>query len=109
GAGRRDTRLKIRGHRVEVAEVEAALHGVPGVVEAAVEGRSRPEGTRLVAWVARRREDPPDAARLRRALSERVSAAMIPSTFVFVDALPRTPSRKIDRKALPQPGPGRPP
>ncbi len=107
-AGRRDARLKVRGHRVEIAEVEAALLAVPGVREAAVEGRSRPEGARLIAWIAVDRGERLGVARLRRALSERVGEALVPSAFVFLDALPRTASGKIDRKSLPDPGGSRP-
>jgi len=105
--GRKDARLKIRGHRVEASEVEAALLAIPGVREAAVGGRAASEGTRLLAWVAR---DPgaPGLAALRRALAERLPAAQVPTAFVFLDALPRTPSGKIDRNALPDPPAERP-
>ncbi len=107
-AGRRDARLKVRGHRVEIAEVEAALLALPGVREAAVEGRNRPEGARLIAWIAVDPRERLGVARLRRALSARVGDALVPSAFVFLDALPRTASGKIDRKSLPEPGGSRP-
>ena len=106
--GRRDSRVKVRGHRVETAEVEAALLALPGVREAAVEGRQGTGGVRLAAWVAL---DPGTArtiGALRRALSRRMPASMIPSAFVFVDALPRTLTGKVDRRALPEPGAARP-
>jgi amino acid adenylation domain-containing protein len=107
-AGRRDARVKVRGHRVETGEVEAALLAVGGVREAVVEGREGPGGIRLTAWVA---SSPGGALRigpLRRALSRRLPASMVPSAFVFLDALPRTPTGKVDRPALPQPGAARP-
>ena len=106
--GRKDARVKIRGHRVEVAEVEAALLAVEGVREAAVGGREKSEGTRLVAWVVRRPERPPSIATLRRALASRLPASMMPSAFVFLSSLPRTASGKVDRAALPAPNSTRP-
>ena len=106
--GRRDARWKIRGHRVEAAEVEAALLAVPGVREAAVEGREKAAGVRLTAWVAGDPGGAPKIGALRRALSRRLPASMIPSAFVFLDALPRTPTGKVDRPALPEPGAARP-
>lgn len=108
-AGRKDARLKVRGHRVETAEVESALLGVAGVREAAAGGVETPQGTRLAAWVVRRPENPPTLSALRRSLEERLPASMCPSAFVFLDALPRTPSGKVDRAALPAPPAGRPP
>jgi amino acid adenylation domain-containing protein len=105
--GRTDSRLKIRGHRVETAEVEAALLGIPGVREAAVGGRPTAGGTRLAAWVARA-PGAPGIPELRRALAERLPAPQIPTVFVFLEALPRTPSGKIDRRALPDPPSDRP-
>jgi amino acid adenylation domain-containing protein len=107
-AGRKDARLKVRGHRVEIAEVEAALLSVPGVREAAVEGRNRPEGSRLVAWIVLDHRERVGVVQLRRALSERLGDALVPSAFVFLDVLPRTASGKIDRKSLPEPGGSRP-
>lgn len=107
--GRRDARLKVRGHRVETAEVEAALLAVPGVGEAAVGGMESPEGMRLIAWVVRSAADHPGIGELRRALSERLPGPMVPSSFVFLAALPRTPTGKVDRQALPKPGGSRPP
>ncbi len=108
-AGRKDARLKVRGHRVETAEVESALLDVAGVREAAAGGFETPRGTRLAAWVVRRTENPPTLSALRRSLEQRLPASMCPSTFVFLDALPRTPSGKVDRAALPAPPSGRPP
>jgi len=108
-AGRKDARLKVRGHRVETAEVESALLAVEGVREAVAGGLETPRGTRLAAWVIRRPENPPTLSALRRSLEERLPASMCPSAFVFLDALPRTPSGKVDRAALPAPPAGRPP
>ncbi len=107
-SGRKDVRLKIRGHRVETQEVEAALQEVPGIREAAVGGRSLPDGTQLVAWLACRGEHPPRIGDLRRALASRLPAFMVPSAFVFLEALPRTATGKLDREALPDPAGERP-
>lgn len=107
-AGRKDARLKIRGHRVETLEVEAALLEVPGIREAAVGGRSRPDGTQLVAWLACRGEDRPGIGDLRLALARRLPEFMVPSVFVFLEALPRTATGKVDRDVLPDPAGERP-
>ena len=107
--GRKDARVKVRGHRVETAEVEAALLAVPGVAEASVAGREVPDGTRLTAWVVRGSPDSPGIGELRRALAEKLPPYMVPSSFVFLAALPRTPTGKVDRQSLPEPGRARPP
>jgi amino acid adenylation domain-containing protein len=91
--GRVDEQVKIRGVRVEPGEVEAALRRQPDVREAAVLVR---EG-RLVAYVVAPAADP---RALRAALEEVLPEAMIPTAFVPVPELPRTPSGKLDRRAL---------
>src|SRR6266545_2991597 len=93
--GRLDHQVKIRGFRIELGEVEAALLAVPGVREAVVMAR---EGS-LVAYVAPAQ---PEEA-LREALRARLPAPFVPSFFVMLEALPRTPNGKVDRKALPAP------
>jgi amino acid adenylation domain-containing protein len=106
--GRKDLQVKLRGYRIEPAEVEAALVGVPGVREAAVAARQTPRGNQLVAWVVRREPGRPDVAGLRGALRNRLPAYMVPSVFAFPDALPRMPNGKVDRGALPDPSRERP-
>ncbi|MGD2116692.1 MAG: condensation domain-containing protein, partial [Acidobacteriota bacterium] len=103
------------GFRIELGEVEAALAALPEVAEAAAGVRgTEAADRRLVAWVvpsALGAADPVDPAgladALRRALKERLPSSMIPSAFVVLEALPRTPSGKVDRKALPEPDPGK--
>jgi amino acid adenylation domain-containing protein len=106
--GRSDDQVKLRGYRIEVGEIEAALRHHEGVVEAAVALREDvPGDQRLVAYVVARRvgEAAPELSagelqqRLRRVLPE----YMLPSTFVMLDALPSLPNGKVDRRALPAP------
>lgn len=107
--GRLDDRIKIRGHSVEVAEVEDALVAGGELVEAAVAAHASPAGsTRLVAYAVAREGSNPSVATIRARLAETLPDFMIPSTIVLVDRLPRTPSGKVDRGALPAPEPARP-
>ncbi len=101
--GRLDQQLKIRGWRVEPGEVEAALLEHPAVSAASVLGQSlEGSGTRLVAYVEGcSRSDPPAAAELRDFLVGLLPPPLIPGHFVSLEALPRLPSGKVDRKALP--------
>ena len=101
--GRKGSRLKIRGHRVEVGEVEGVLLAVPGVREAVVDARDRAEGERLIAWIAREGPSLPSNAEIDAALSRALPAYMTPKELVFLDRLPRTQSGKVDRQALPDP------
>lgn len=107
--GRRDARARIRGHSVELADVEEALLALPSVREAAVAAPCGADGEpRLVAWVVPAAAAPTVSA-LRRELAERLPAPMVPTRFVLVGGLPLHASRKLDRGALPAPGPERPP
>jgi amino acid adenylation domain-containing protein len=102
--GRTDFQVKLRGLRIEPGEIEAALTAEPAVREAVVSVRPGPTGDpRLVAWVvaAEGRRIAPDA--LRDALGRRLPQHMVPAAFVVMEALPLTPSGKVDRKALPDP------
>jgi amino acid adenylation domain-containing protein len=99
--GRVDGQVKVRGFRVEVGEVEAALATHPGIHEAAVVAEDeRDSRRRLVAFVVARDAAAPSAGELREHLGVRLPAYMIPSAYVFLSALPLTPSGKIDRRAL---------
>ena len=97
--GRVDRQVKLRGFRVELGEIESALAKLPGVREAAVavhQGGLRGDGVGvLTAWVEAER-----SADWRRELAERLPSYMVPSVVVEVGALPRTPSGKLDRRAL---------
>jgi amino acid adenylation domain-containing protein len=99
--GRRDRQVKIQGFRVELAEIEAALTQHPAVREAAATVCETEDGAQRVNvhWVAAGDPGPAPAA-LRAFLRERLPAHMIPSALLRVDALPLTPSGKLDRTAL---------
>jgi amino acid adenylation domain-containing protein len=99
--GRADDQIKVRGHRVEPAEVEATLARCEGVDDAAVvEGTMPDGGARLVGVVVPDREPPVPARDLRAALARVLPTYMVPSAFVTVDRLPLTPNGKVDRVAL---------
>ncbi|WP_239571871.1 non-ribosomal peptide synthetase, partial [Streptomyces sp. G44] len=122
--GRADQQVKIRGYRIEPGEIEAALHGHPGVGAAAVGVYEDTAGTRrLVAHVVGtgtgagtgpgtgagtgtgERATPPPAADLRAYLEGLLPAHMVPAAYVPMAALPLTANGKLDRRALPAPGP----
>jgi amino acid adenylation domain-containing protein len=98
--GRVDGQIKLRGMRIELGEIEVALREQPGVSDAAVAVREiSPDDKRLVGYLA----GAPDVAALRTTLKARLPDHMVPTAFVVLDALPRTGSGKIDRRAFPEP------
>jgi len=103
--GRRDRQVKLRGYRIELAEVEAALNGCSGVAGAAVMLREdAPGGRALAAYAAAERgATRPTADGLRAELQERLPGYMTPAFIAVLDALPLTPNGKVDYEALPQP------
>ena len=101
--GRKDAQAKIRGHRVELGEIERVLLEHPAVGEAVVVLQAQPTGSRLVAYMAPREETAPAIGALRKFVEARLPGYMVPALFVTLPALPRTPGGKLDRRALPEP------
>jgi len=105
--GRKDFQVKIRGHRIELSEIEMALIELDVVEDAVVTARLDTQGNqRLVGYVMPAQR--PTVTHLRRELEQRLPASLIPSVFVMLDALPQLPNGKIDRRALPAPSGERP-
>jgi amino acid adenylation domain-containing protein/non-ribosomal peptide synthase protein (TIGR01720 family) len=97
--GRLDTQVKVRGFRLELGEVEAALLEHPAVSSAAVVARTVNDAVRLTAYVCVV-GDRPDVAELRHHVDARVPSYAVPATVVFVDSLPLNARGKVDRAAL---------
>ncbi len=102
--GRKDSQVKIRGHRVETGEVEMVLLDLDGVKEAAVSAKEDQTGRKyLAAYLVSDETTFPPIDVLRAALSNVLPDYMIPSRFVLVAALPLTVTGKVDYQALPEP------
>ncbi|WP_338475757.1 amino acid adenylation domain-containing protein [Pseudomonas khavaziana] len=99
--GRLDHQIKLRGFRIELAEIEAALRNQPQVDEVVVLVREDVPGIKqLVAYVV---GDSAQVLNLQAALRQQLPGYMVPSQFVFLQALPLLPNGKTDRQALPAP------
>ncbi len=108
--GRKDFMVKIRGYRVEIEAIEAALLSLYYIKEAAVKAFEE-EDTKtkyLTAYIVYASDLPPAIAELREDLKKILPDYMIPSYFVMLEKIPYTASFKIDRKALPAPVKRRP-
>ncbi|MEP3688627.1 MAG: MupA/Atu3671 family FMN-dependent luciferase-like monooxygenase [Sulfitobacter dubius] len=101
--GRADAQVKIRGHRIELGEVEARLAELPGVRQAVAVLRddAGQGGAQLVGYVVADATVESDSA--RRQLAANLPDIMVPQAIVTLPAMPLTPNKKIDRKALPAP------
>ncbi len=106
-AGRRDQQIKLRGHRVELGEIEAQLASHPQIQQVAVAVHSRGgqgfDAQHLAAYFVPDQATSPSPASLREYLAARLPAYMLPNFFVQTSALPQTPNGKVDYKALPAP------
>ncbi|TMC24451.1 MAG: hypothetical protein E6J34_00430, partial [Chloroflexi bacterium] len=102
--GRLDQQIKLRGFRIELGEIESVLsqHRAVGevVVTLQIYGSS---DQRLVAYVVLHKDCKLPMSALREHLAQQVPEYMVPSVFLFLDALPLNSSGKVDRRALPAP------
>jgi len=107
--GRADQQVKIRGFRVELGEIETVLGQHAAVKECVVTTREEAPGSkRLIAYLVARQPPAPAAGELRGFLQTKLPDYMLPSAFVFLEALPLSPNGKVDRRALPAPDDERP-
>jgi amino acid adenylation domain-containing protein len=99
--GRNDFQIKLRGHRIELGEVEAALRRERFVREAVVKAHQNSRGeVSLVAYLLVEPDSRLHLNELQESLEQQLPPYMIPSAFVFLDEFPLTPSGKLDRRAL---------
>ncbi|MCY1079431.1 non-ribosomal peptide synthetase [Archangium lansingense] len=104
--GRVDGQIKLRGVRIEPSEVEATISAMPGVAYCvAMLREDRPGHPNLVAYIVPSPSAVLDGTAIRRSLQERLPRYLVPSRILICDELPRTPSGKLDRQALPPPPP----
>jgi len=102
--GRTDFQVKLRGYRIELGEIESELNGHATLADSACGVRERGSSdTRLVAWVVGKPGVAVDPGELREHLRRSLPGYMVPQTFRVLDALPRLPNGKLDRKSLPDP------
>ena len=102
--GRIDHQVKLRGYRIELGEIEAVLNEHAQVRETvAIVREDQPGDQRLVAYFVAKGQPAPTSSDLRRYLNQKLPDYMVPALLVELDAMPLTPSRKIDRRALPAP------
>lgn len=100
--GRNDHQVKIRGHRIELGDIEAALRAAANATEAVVVARKARTGDlRLAGYFTA--PQPVDEDALRARLRATLPEAMVPTDLMQIDAMPLTPNKKIDRSALPEP------
>ena len=102
--GRIDNQVKIRGFRIELGEVEALLGQISDVqASCAVVREDIPGDKRLVAYIVPEPEQTISVSEVRNFLKEKLPEYMLPSAIVILEALPLSPNRKLDRRALPAP------
>ncbi|MFN5582650.1 amino acid adenylation domain-containing protein [Gemmatimonas sp.] len=99
--GRRDYQVKIRGHRIELGDVEAAMARLDGVRDIVVVDRRDPRGAWLAAYVTSHEGARLDPDVLLRQTAQLLPAYMVPTSCTLLEALPLSPNGKVDRKRLP--------
>lgn len=103
--GRIDNQVKVRGHRIELGEVESVLVNHPSVAQAAAAVHLNSHGEHVLTGYVVWQGDDVTHSELRQWLRQSVPDYMIPQAFVALEIMPLTSNRKIDRKALPEPHP----
>lgn len=101
--GRNDMQVKIRGHRIELSEIQDALNRLTSVAQSVVVDRQDKGQKFLAAYVVLNQGATFDVAELERALSAKLPEYMVPQSWCQIDAIPITANGKIDRRALPEP------
>src|SRR4030095_981474 len=103
--GRADNQVKIRGYRIELGEIERVLNQHPAVSDSVIVARDRGSlgDNELIGYVVSTEEPRTSVGELRGFLSGKLPEYMIPSSFVFLDALPLSPNGKLDLSKFPQP------
>lgn len=99
--GRVDFQIKLRGYRIEAGEIEAALMQHQGVQTAIVKVIGTRQQAQLAAYIVPQEEELPTIEELSQFLRRKLPEYMVPSVFLFMDALPLSANGKIDRQALP--------
>ena len=105
--GRQDHQVKIRGHRIELGEVEAAIKQAGGrtsdcaLRDVVVRAQKSERGSQLVAWVVL--DEPAQLEMLKTTAAEFLPAYMLPTFWTCLEKLPLTPNGKVDHRALPKP------
>ena len=107
--GRKDQQVKVRGHRIETAEIEMALTSMENIKDSVVIVREDKHGyQRLIAYVIPHKQPAPNVSEIRRFLLQKLPDYMIPSAFVFMESFPVAHSTKLDYRSLPDPPKTRP-
>ena len=105
--GRSDYQVKVRGFRIELGEIEAVLSQHPDIYEvAATTYEERVEENtekRLVVYVEPHKQQQPEVENLKKYLKQKLPDYMIPTLFIIIPSLPRSPNGKVDRRLLPKP------
>ena len=102
--GRLDDQIKLRGYRIELGEIENQLHAIASIAAAAVAvKKDSNDQDQLVGYILKENDTPFDEQALRTALAKVLPPYMVPGTIVALEDMPRLPSGKINRKALPLP------
>ena len=100
--GRADHQVKLRGHRIELGEVEVVLERHPNIVQAVVSITGEGSEQQLTAYI-KYSDEAADASVIRNWLQEKLPEYMVPSLWVTLAEIPLTPNGKVDRKQLPVP------